>query len=80
MVQVLGQLRELGASTFFLSDLLLALAFLVVGVEQLANLFVLVLHVLQILLSCEEVMLILSAVIASVAAKRVNKSKATYYF
>ena len=49
-----------------MSDLLLAEAVLMVGVEELADLFILVLNVLQILLASEEIMLILAAVVPAI--------------
>ena len=69
VVQVLRQLGELRTRALLLSDLLLTLALLVVGVEEFTDFLVLVLDVLQILFACEEIMLVLSAVVTSVAAQ-----------
>ena len=68
VMQVAGQLCELRACTLLLPLLFVAEALLVVRVEQSAYLLVLLLDVVQVLLPSVEIVLVLPAVVASVAA------------
>ena len=69
MVQVLSELTELGARTFFLANFLVAKLLLVVVVKQTSNILVLVGHVRQVLLACVEIMLVLTTVVPTVAKR-----------
>ncbi len=66
MVQVLGQLGELGPSALLLPDLLVPQTLLMVTIEQTSDLLVLVLDMLEVLLASIEVVLVLPAVVPSV--------------
>lgn len=68
VVQVASQLCELGARTLLLSLLFVAEALLVVGVQQAAHFLVLPLDVVEVLLPGVEIMLVLPAVVAAIAA------------
>lgn len=65
-MQTRSQFSELGSGAFFLSDLFVPESLLVVRVQQSAHLFVLVLHVLQVLLACVKVVLVLAAVVPAI--------------
>lgn len=71
MVQVAGQLGELGASALLLALLLFAPNLLVVIFEVPAHFFVLCLDVLQVLLAGVEVVLPSATVIAAIAANKI---------
>ena len=66
MVQVLGELSELGPRALLLPDLLVTQLLLMVVIEEPPNVLVLVGNVRQVLLACVEIVLILATVVASV--------------
>jgi hypothetical protein len=69
MVQVLGELSELGPRALLLPDLLVTQLLLMVVIEEPPNVLVLVGNVRQVLLACVEIVLILATVVPTVAAK-----------
>ena len=72
-MQVAGQFAELSPRTLLLSLVLLAYLLPMMRFKQLADLIVLLFHVLEVLLACEEVMLILPRVVAAIAAQIKSK-------
>ena len=72
-MQVAGQFAELGPRTLLLSLVLLAYLLPMMRFKQLADLIVLLFHVLKVLLACVEVMLILPRVVAAIAAQVKSK-------
>ena len=66
-MQVRGQLGKLGASTLFLSLLLIPCDITIVVVKVAAHFFILRLHVLKVLLARVEVMLPTSRIVPTVA-------------
>lgn len=66
MVQVLGQLGELGPCALLLPNLLVPQTLLMVTIEQTSDLLVFVLNMLEVLLASIEVMLVLPTVVPSV--------------
>ena len=66
-MQIRGQLGKLGASTLFLSLLLIPCDITIVVVKVAAHFFILRLHVLKVLLARVEVMLPTSRIVPTVA-------------
>jgi len=68
MVQVLGELSELGPRALLLPDLLVTQLLLMVVIEEPPNVLVLVGNVRQVLLACVEIVLILATVVPTVVS------------
>ena len=66
-MQIRGQLGKLGACALFLSLLLVACDLPIVVVQVAAHLFILRLHILEVLLARIEVMLPASRIVSAVA-------------
>lgn len=66
-MQVACQLCELGPCHKFLTFLLLSEKLLVVIIQNLPDLLILGLNMMEVLLSSEKIMLVLSAVVAAIA-------------
>lgn len=67
VMQVASQLRELSAGRLLLAFLLFKHYLPLIVIKLLAHFFILVLNVIQISLSCIEIVLVLSAVVAAIA-------------
>jgi len=68
-VQVACQLCELGPCHKFLTFLLLSEKLLVVIIQNLPDLLILGLNMMEVLLSSEKIMLVLSAVVTAIAKR-----------
>jgi hypothetical protein len=69
MVQVAGQLSKFGTCVLFLAFVFFLHAVLVVLSQLRAYFFVLGLHMLKIILTCVEVVLVLARVVATIAVR-----------
>ena len=78
-MQVAGQLGKLGASALLLPLLLILRDIPIVIVQVAAHLVVLLFHVLQVLLSCVEIVFPSAAVVAAIAAKRMKDKNLCFF-